>query len=75
LGDGEDVVAGDRAGLGQALLGADLDRPAGDVVSESLERGLLVAAAGERTLRLSPPLTITDDEIDPALTVLEEVLA
>ena len=61
-------------GLG-LMLGADVERPAADVVADCLERGLLVATAGERTLRLTPPLTIRGDELDHALEILEEVLA
>ena len=40
------------------LIAADVDRPAPEIVSAALERGLLVGAAGERTVRISPPLTI-----------------
>ena len=57
------------------LLGAELDRPAVDVVEACRDRGVLVGSAGERVLRLTPPLTIGDDELDAALSVLEEVLA
>jgi acetylornithine/N-succinyldiaminopimelate aminotransferase len=64
----------DTRGLG-LLLAADLDRPAADVVAACLERNLLVLTAGEQTLRLTPPLTITADLVDQALSTLEEVLA
>jgi acetylornithine/N-succinyldiaminopimelate aminotransferase len=57
------------------LLGLDVDRPAPDVVSECLERGLVICTAGERTLRLTPPLTIATDELERGLGILEEVLA
>ena len=57
------------------LLAADVDRPAGEVVAACLEGGLLVSTAGEQTLRLTPPLTITADLVDQALSTLEEVLA
>ena len=61
---------------GQGLLvAADLDRPASAVVSTCLERGLLVSTAGERVLRLTPPLVVATDEIDQALETLSEVLA
>jgi acetylornithine/N-succinyldiaminopimelate aminotransferase len=60
-------------GLG-LLLGAELDRPAAEVVDACRERGLLVSAAGERVLRLTPPLTIGAEEAKQALTVLGEVL-
>jgi len=56
------------------LLGLDVDQPAGEVVSECLERGLVICAAGERTLRLTPPLTIDTDELAHGLQILEEVL-
>jgi predicted acetylornithine/succinylornithine family transaminase len=57
------------------LLGADLDRPAAEVVDACRERGLLVGSAGECVLRLTPPLTIGTAEVDQALAVLGEVLA
>jgi acetylornithine/N-succinyldiaminopimelate aminotransferase len=57
------------------LLAADLDRVAADVVGSCLERGLLVGAAGERTLRITPPLTIEADELDRGLAILEEAIA
>jgi predicted acetylornithine/succinylornithine family transaminase len=61
-------------GLG-LLLAAELDRPAGAIVSACLERGLLVTTAGENVLRLTPPLTISAEELDLALATLAEVLA
>ncbi len=56
------------------MLGAELDRPAGPVVAAALEAGLLVGSAGDTVLRLTPPLTITGDEVDSGLSLLEEVL-
>ena len=61
-------------GLG-LLIGAELDRPAAEVVDACRERGLLVGSAGESVLRLTPPLTIGADDVGSALAVLEEVLA
>jgi acetylornithine aminotransferase/acetylornithine/N-succinyldiaminopimelate aminotransferase len=57
------------------LLAADVDRPAADVVAACLDRGLLISTAGEQTLRLTPPLTVTAGLVDQALSTLEEVLA
>ncbi len=65
------VVEVRGAGL---LLGIELDRAVKDVQDVALARGLVTCAAGERVLRLTPPLTITDQEIEQALTILEEVL-
>jgi predicted acetylornithine/succinylornithine family transaminase len=61
-------------GLG-LLLAADVDRPAADAMTACRERGLLVGSAGDKTLRITPPLTISADEADQALSILEEVLA
>jgi acetylornithine/succinyldiaminopimelate/putrescine aminotransferase len=60
-------------GLG-LLLALDVERPAADVVADCLELGLLVGTAGEHTLRFTPPLTITTEELERALYLLEEVL-
>ena len=57
------------------LIGAEVDRPAADVVDACRARGLLVGSAGDRTLRLTPPLTIGDAEVEQALAVLGAVLA
>jgi len=56
------------------LLGLELDRPAARVVDACRERGVLVGSAGERVVRLTPPLTISDPELGHGLHVLEEVL-
>jgi acetylornithine/N-succinyldiaminopimelate aminotransferase len=56
------------------LLGVELDRVVKDIQATALERGLVVCSAGERVLRLTPPLTTTDEQIEQALGVLEEVL-
>ena len=66
------VVATRGRGL---MLGADLDRAAGPVAAAALELGLVVGTAGEHTLRLVPPLTITAAELDQGLSLLGEALA
>jgi acetylornithine/N-succinyldiaminopimelate aminotransferase len=49
--------------------------PNGDVVKALRENGVLAAAAGDNVVRLLPPLTITDAEIDEAVTRLDAALA
>jgi acetylornithine/succinyldiaminopimelate/putrescine aminotransferase len=66
------VVEVRGAGL---LLGVELDRVVRDVIDQCLQCGVVFCSAGERVLRLTPPLTITDEEIEQALVVLQEVLA
>jgi acetylornithine/N-succinyldiaminopimelate aminotransferase len=76
LADGLAAVHGIREVRGAGLmLGAELGRPAADVVAGCAERGLLVGTAGAEVLRLTPPLIVTTAEIEHALGVLEEVLA
>ena len=58
---------------GRGLLLA-LDAPA-DAVAACLDAGLLVTSAGPRTLRLTPPLTVTPEEVAQAISILQEVLS
>jgi acetylornithine/N-succinyldiaminopimelate aminotransferase len=61
-------------GLG-LLLAVELAGLAGPVVVAALEKGLVVGTAGPTTLRLTPPLTLSAEETDLAITLLLEVLA
>jgi 4-aminobutyrate aminotransferase len=44
------------------------------VIQRCFEKGLLILGCGENTIRLVPPLIITQKEADTALSILEEVL-
>jgi acetylornithine/succinyldiaminopimelate/putrescine aminotransferase len=59
------------------LLGAQLADGivAGDVYKTLLEKGLIVNAVNASTLRLAPPLTVSDAEIDEAVDLIAEVLS
>jgi predicted acetylornithine/succinylornithine family transaminase len=61
-------------GLG-LLLAVELDGPAGPYVDAALEKGLVIGTAGPTTLRLTPPLTISAEETERAITLLLELLA
>lgn len=77
------VITGVR-GLG-LLLGVGLDAaklpvpegklPAAFVCGKLLEAGLLVPPAGPETLRLLPPLNVSDGEVDEALAILRTTLS
>jgi acetylornithine aminotransferase len=56
------------------LIGVDVEIPASDVVEAAREQGLLVLTAGERVVRLAPPLTASEGEIGEALDVLGGIL-
>jgi acetylornithine/N-succinyldiaminopimelate aminotransferase len=66
----EELRAGGRVvevrGRGM-LFGLRLAVDAGEVLKGSRERGLLVNAIGADTIRLAPPLTLTDDEAAEAV--------
>lgn len=57
------------------MRGLDLDRPAAPVVDAARERGLLVNGTARTVVRLLPPLTITEAEIDLAVERLGAALA
>jgi acetylornithine/N-succinyldiaminopimelate aminotransferase len=63
-------------GLG-LLLAAELEEvgSARRAAAAALEAGLVVNPITESALRLAPPLLVSDDEIDEALTILGKVLA
>lgn len=61
------------AGLGM-MLGIQLDTEAKPVINALLEAGLLVLSAKTK-IRLLPPLTITQEELDKGLAILEQTLA
>ena len=74
--DGLEQLPGVAEARGAGLLvGAVLDRPAGEIVDAALDAGLVCLTAGPNVLRLAPPLVVGADEIDHALSILTEVLA
>jgi acetylornithine/succinyldiaminopimelate/putrescine aminotransferase len=48
---------------------------AGDVMQACLENGLIMGQVRDHVLRLLPPLTVTTDEIDQAIAILDRALA
>lgn len=57
------------------LVGLDVGPPAGDVVRACLDRGLLVNAIGDDTIRLAPPLIVAAGEVDRGVDLLARALA
>jgi acetylornithine/N-succinyldiaminopimelate aminotransferase len=49
-----------------------LDAPA--IYTDLLEQGLIVNAVNPSTIRLVPPITVTDDEIDEAVALIADVI-
>jgi acetylornithine/N-succinyldiaminopimelate aminotransferase len=44
------------------MIGVELDRPCGDLVSQALGAGLLINVTAERVVRLLPPLVFTEQD-------------
>jgi acetylornithine/N-succinyldiaminopimelate aminotransferase len=61
LKDNPKVVAIRGKGL---MVGIELDRPCADLVGLALERGFLINVTAERSVRLLPPLIMSDQEAD-----------
>ena len=58
------------------MIGVDIaeDKSAVELEKQLLANGLLTSTAGKNTLRLVPPLNITDEEIDEGLKILKQTL-
>ncbi len=60
-------------GLG-LILGMELGFDGGKIVKSCMNKGLLINCTAGMVLRFLPPLIVTEEEIDRAITVLREVL-
>ncbi len=56
------------------ILGMELSIPGGDIVSQALQKGLLINCTANTVLRFLPPLIVTREEIDEAMTILDGIL-
>jgi len=57
------------------MIGIGLQKPtARDIAQRALELGLLVNPIGDETLRLVPPLTLTQDEAEKAIVILKQAM-
>jgi predicted acetylornithine/succinylornithine family transaminase len=57
------------------LLGMELTTPVGPVVKNLMDHGFLVTAVAENTLRFTPALTISPEEIQDLLDALEKSIS
>ena len=73
LEDRSDLVIGQR---GKGLLRAVIlrDDIAADVVGKGISQGLLSNPVRPNAIRLMPPLTVTEEELDDAFGIIETVL-
>ena len=65
-----------REARGRGLMwGIELNEAAAPIVAAARERHLLVLTAGPNVIRIVPPLTVSRDDLERGVTILEEVLA
>jgi len=71
IGDLDGVVKVRGRGL---MIGIELDRPCGVLVTRALERGLLINVTAERVIRLLPPLVCTEQQVDQLVDTLSQLV-
>ncbi|MBC8017626.1 MAG: acetylornithine transaminase [Verrucomicrobia bacterium] len=57
------------------MIGMALEIPAGDIVNKGHERGVLLNVTHDTVLRFVPPLTVTKQEIDQMIAILDGIFA
>ena len=67
LGTGDGVAEVRGAGL---LWGIEITGAAAEVVARALDAGLLLCSAGANVVRVAPPLTISDEDLERGLQLL-----
>jgi acetylornithine/N-succinyldiaminopimelate aminotransferase len=63
----------DVRGMG-FMWGVDVHEPAGGIVARAFEKGLLMVTAGDHTLRLLPPLVMTQEQLAEGLAIMESAI-
>ena len=75
LADALEDVAGVEEIRGQGLLIAiELDRSCGDLVTAALEKGLLINVTADKTIRLLPPLIMSNEQSDEMIAILSGLI-
>jgi len=54
------------------MLGMELEFKGKPVVDTAREKGLLINVVKEKVLRFLPPLIVTEEDIDMAVSILED---
>jgi len=56
------------------MIGVQLDRPCGALVSQALQRGLLINVTADSVIRLLPALVMTDEQTETLIATLVELI-
>ena len=57
------------------MIGIQLTAPGAEIVSKCLENGMRINCTQDTVLRFMPTMTVTKDEIDKAVKILDGVLS
>ncbi|MBM7623432.1 aspartate aminotransferase family protein [Sporohalobacter salinus] len=57
------------------IIGLEVNIDANEIVNTAFEKGLLINAVSDTTLRFVPPLIVQENDIDQAVGILEEIIA
>ena len=55
------------------MIGIQTNGNLGDLVQTARDKGLVVLTAGTDVIRLLPPLTLTEDDINTGVAILKEI--
>ncbi len=56
------------------MIGIELDKSSKPVAQACLDKGLFINSTQDTVIRLLPPLTATKEEVEQAITIIDEVL-
>jgi acetylornithine aminotransferase len=56
------------------MIGIELNRPCGDLLTQAAEAGLLLSVTADRVIRLVPPLILTLDEAEQIVAILAPLI-
>ncbi|MBI4756076.1 MAG: acetylornithine transaminase [Betaproteobacteria bacterium] len=56
------------------MIGIELDRPCGELITQALDAGLLINVTADRVIRLLPPLVFAEDEAQILVEALSRLI-
>ena len=64
----------ERRGKG-LMQGLEFSVPVKDIINKAMENGMIIISAGTNVLRFLPPLTITKENVDEMVEILEKSIS
>ncbi|DBA02837.1 TPA: LOW QUALITY PROTEIN: hypothetical protein N0F65_006627 [Lagenidium giganteum] len=59
-------------GKGGLFIGLECTKPVAPLTKFALSKGVMIISGGEKTIRMCPPLVVTEKDIDRVIDVIEE---